>query len=207
MKKNAKYSYIFGGVLLITTSSFADVKITEEIASVNIKHKEKSIKIKRIQDTNHRLTNSFTKTSRECPPFCIQPMYIEGIKTVGEIEVLEFLQEITKGVNALLVDARTSEWFQDNTIPGSINLPFTMLNKGSKYLDKILKILGAEKINDKWNFDNVVKILVFSNGIWDGQAPKAIKNLIGIGYPKDKILYYRGGMQNWQNVGLTTVRQ
>ncbi len=207
MKKMVKYYSIFGGILLITNLSFADVKITKDIANITIKHKNKTIKIERIQDTNHRLTNSFAKTSRECPPFCIQPMYIDGVKTVGEMEVLEFLQRITKGDNSILVDARTSEWYKNSTIPGSTNLPFTMLNKDSKYIDRILEILGAKKIDGGWNFDDAVKILVFSNGIWDAQAPKAIQNLIDVGYPKDKILYYRGGMQNWQNVGLTTVRQ
>jgi len=31
-----------------------------------------------------------------------------------------------------------------------------------------------------------------------------MQNLVKIGYPKSKILYYRGGMQYWQILGLTT---
>ncbi len=39
---------------------------------------------------------------------------------------------------------------------------------------------------------------------WDPQATKAIKSLLSIGCPESKILYYRGGMQDWYLLGLTT---
>jgi len=31
------------------------------------------VTVQRIQDTNNRLTDDYAKTSRPCPPFCIQP--------------------------------------------------------------------------------------------------------------------------------------
>jgi len=40
-------------------------------------------------------------------------------------------------------------------------------------------------------------MLIFGNGIWDPQATKEIKSLLSLGCPDDKILYYRGGMQDW----------
>jgi hypothetical protein len=46
--------------------------------------------------------------------------------------------------------------------------------------------------------------VIFSNGIWDAQATKAIENLISLGYPEEHLKYYRGGMQNWYILGLTT---
>ncbi|MGD8572392.1 MAG: rhodanese-like domain-containing protein, partial [Gammaproteobacteria bacterium] len=42
-------------------------------------------------------------------------------------------------------------------------------------------------------------------GMWCGQSPRAIKGLLKLGYPAEKISYYRGGMQSWQMLGLTVV--
>ncbi|MDH5471784.1 MAG: rhodanese-like domain-containing protein, partial [Gammaproteobacteria bacterium] len=38
------------------------------------------------------------------------------------------------------------------------------------------------------------------------QSPNNIKNLLKLNYPAEKIKWYRGGMQNWENLGLTTVK-
>jgi 3-mercaptopyruvate sulfurtransferase SseA len=164
----------------------------------------KEIKIERIQDTKHRLTSGFSKTSRECPPFCVQPMNIGKVKTIGELELLKYIQEMQKEEsNMLLIDARTRDWNSEGSIPTAINLPFTMLKADSKYLTKILSLLGAKEHDGQWNFSHVPTMIIFSNGIWDAQASKAIQSLIKLGCPEDKILYYRGGMQNWNILGLT----
>ena len=47
---------------------------------------------------------------------------------------------------------------------------------------------------------------MFCNGIWCGQSPEAMKELIAIGYPQEKMKWYRGGMQSWLSLGLTTVK-
>lgn len=39
-----------------------------------------------------------------------------------------------------------------------------------------------------------------------GQSPTNIKALLKIGYPAHKLPWYRGGMQDWENLGLTAVR-
>ncbi len=41
--------------------------------------------------------------------------------------------------------------------------------------------------------------------MWCGQSPRAVKGLLALGFPPEKILYYRGGMQAWQSLGLTVV--
>jgi len=117
--------------------------------------------------------------------------------------VLTFIESMKDDNSLILMDARTREWYKNNTIPGAINLPFTMLKKNGKYINKILTLLGGEKRDKKWSFKNAQMLLIFSNGQWDSQATKAINSLIEIGYPEDKILYYRGGMQTWQILGLT----
>ena len=200
MKNNVMIGLILLGNILVA----GDVKITEELESLIIKEGDKEVKIERIQDVKHRLTSNFSKTSRECPPFCVQPMKIGEVKTIGEIELLSHIKEMQKDdADMLLIDVRTRDWLRNGTIPSATNLPFTMIQKGSKYLNKILNLLGAKEQNGKWNFDKVPTLIIFSNGLWDAQATKAIKSLVELGCPEDKILYYRGGMQSWNILGLT----
>ena len=200
MKNNVMIGLILLGNILVA----GDVKITEELESIVIQEGDKEVKIERVQDVKHRLTSSFSKTSRECPPFCVQPMQIGKVKTIGEIELLSHIKEMQKDdADMLLIDVRTRDWLRNGTIPSATNLPFTMIQKGSKYLNKILNLLGAKEQNGKWNFDKVPTMIIFSNGLWDAQATKAIKSLVELGCPEDKILYYRGGMQSWNILGLT----
>jgi hypothetical protein len=42
--------------------------------------------------------------------------------------------------------------------------------------------------------------------MWCGQSPRNIKTLLKFGYPASKIKWYRGGMQNWETLGLSTVK-
>jgi hypothetical protein len=42
--------------------------------------------------------------------------------------------------------------------------------------------------------------------MWCGQSPNNIKNLLRFGYPSQKIKWYRGGMQDWEILGLTTAK-
>jgi len=204
MKKNIIATI---GIALIVAGSQAiavDVKITKELSSITAKHKGNSVVIKRIQNPNTKLNSAFLNTSKECPPYCIQPMSIsDKVETLGELEVLKFIKEMKDSSNLLLIDARTREWHKKGTIPSAINLPFTMLKKDGKYIDKILALLGGKKSGGTWNFDNAQTLLIFSNGAWDEQATLAINNLIDVGYPEDKLKYYRGGMQMWNSVGLT----
>jgi len=200
-----KNSVIIGMLFLGSYLVAGGVNITKDLESIVIQENDGDVKIERIQDTKHKLTSDFSKTSRECPPFCVQPMSIRETKTIGEIELLKYIKDMQdEDSNMLLIDARTRDWFKEGTIPSSINLPFTMLKKNSKYLNKILKLLGAKKnSNGKWNFDKVPTLIIFSNGIWDAQATKEINSLVDLGCPKNKILYYRGGMQSWNILGLT----
>ncbi|MEE9352454.1 MAG: rhodanese-like domain-containing protein [Thiotrichaceae bacterium] len=222
MKYNSKLTHSIGwGAILtivLTLSPIASqaetsgvdnkVKITSDIPYLDVQHNGKTVRIERNQDTAHKLTNSFSKTSRVCPPFCINPIELSpGIKTIGELELLKFLENEVKNNEGLLIDARMPAWFEKGTIPGSVNIPFTVLSKGldSKHTVKILKLLGATEKKGNWDFANVRKLMLFCNGSWCGQSPKALRNLSKLGYPEDKLFWYRSGMQSWQQLGLTTV--
>lgn len=172
-----------------------EVKLNGSKASVTVQTSNGPVEIMRNQDQNNTIDPAYSKTSRKCPPFCIQPMQVApGVKTVGEMELLGFAEKGGK-----LIDGRTIEWHLDGTIPGAINMPYTQM---AQRLDEI----GCEKKSDgKWNCDNAEEVLLFCNGPWCGQSPMAIKAMLREGYPAEKIMYYRGGMQAWHTLGLTVV--
>jgi len=192
---------------LVTTLTAGEVNIERDVPFVEVKLNGKTIKIERIQDTSHKLTNSYSKTSRPTPPFGIQPFEpIKGVETISELDVLDFIKNKLAKNSGILIDARMPKWNKAGTIPGATNIPFSVLTPSKKAsYGKILGLLGAKKTDDKWDFKKVQTLLIFDNGPWCQQGVRAMKNLVKIGYPKSKILYYRGGMQYWQILGLTTI--
>ena len=185
-----------------------EVNITADLPYLDVQHEGKTVRIERNQQTDNKLTNSFAKTSRKCPPFCINPIELEGdIQTMGELEILHFLDDQVKSNKGLLIDARMPAFYEKATIPGSVNIPFTVLTKGldSKHTVKILKLLGATENEGTWDFSKVRELSLFCNGLWCGQSPAAIRNLVKLGYPAEKLFWYRGGMQAWQSLGLTVI--
>jgi rhodanese-related sulfurtransferase len=127
---------------------------------------------------------------------------------VSELELLDFLMVDAKQGKGLLIDARTDSWFKKGTIPGAINIPFTIFISSGDDLAmvKVLKALGGVRDEQgRWDFNESKNLLLFCNGPWCDQSPRAIKGLMRHGYPPEKLFYYRGGMQSWQSLGLTTV--
>ncbi len=182
------------------------VRITAAMGEVVIDHQGIPVIVQRIQDTNNRLVDDFTKTSRPCPPFCIHPITAApGVRTIGELELLEFLQTTVKNEEGVLLDARMPNWYNSETIPGAINVPFIMLTKASEKRDRLLGVFGVKNKKGVKDFSGAIKLTLFCNGPWCDQSPRAIKGLIGAGYPAEKLQYYRGGMQAWKSFGLTTV--
>jgi len=200
-------------VALSTSYGFAQeykIKIQKDLPYVDIDVLGQPVRISRIQDPKHKLTNSYAKTSRPCPPFCVTPFQpIKGVETYGEIELLNFLKNDVSNNTGVLVDARLPKWYKEGTIPGAINLPFPILNPDTSNpsLEQVLPLLGAVKKDGKWDFSNAQKLVVFGNGPWSQQGVRAIEHLVKIGYPKEKIKFYRGGMQYWQILGFNVLKQ
>ncbi len=206
--------------LLLVFSIFAsasdgglDVKISNEIDFIDVIHNGKTVRIQRNQSPENTISPDYAKTSRKCPPFCIQPGTIaEGVETIGELEVLGYLKRLSNGDGSLLViDSRTKDWVKRGTIPGSINIPWTSLKPGAgadpfQIADILESKFGAVSIEGLWDFSNAKTLVLFCNGMWCGQSPSNIKTLLRFGYPPQKIKWYRGGMQNWENLGLTVVK-
>lgn len=198
----ALFTGIFVGIC--TTAAAQNVRITENTPDSRFTIENNNFEIARIQDEDHQLTGEFTKTSRACPPFCITPMTIApGVTTVGEIEVIEYLENVVSAGRGLLLDSRVPEWFAKGTIPGAINLPFTTLDPANPYRDDILRALGGRKSGENWDFSAAMSLMLFCNGPWCDQSPRAARALLDAGFPPQKLFYYRGGMQVWQTLGLT----
>lgn len=172
-----------------------DVKINARTSSVTVNTADGPVKVMRNQDQKATIHPKYSKTSRKCPPFCIQPMQVApGVTTVGEVELLEFAASGGK-----LIDGRTVEWHVEGTIPGAVNMPYTQM------ADRLSEIGCVRAKDKKWDCSKAEKVLLFCNGPWCGQSPMAIKAMLREGYPPEKILYYRGGMQAWHTLGLTVV--
>lgn len=203
-----------------------DVNIAEFLPTAQFTIRGKSYLIDRIQDEENEIKGGFAKTSRKCPPFCIHPMEAApGVTTVGELELMEFLKNKVEKGTGLLIDARAESWYIKGTIPGSINIPFTVFaEENDPKLQEALKTLGVRPgVTSNWtdtmhkttdefgqrvrqfhsDFSNAKEILLFCNGPWCDQSPRAIRGLVKLGYPVNKMFYYRGGMQDWLLLGLS----
>ena len=189
------------------------VGITPDMMDATVKHGGEDVKIMRDQDNGAKVIPAFAKTSRPCPPFCIQPMQLApGVETLGEREIIDYLSRMSQGDDSILVvDSRTPDWVEKGTIPGAVNIPWTALNpaKGADPIS-IAEIMedqfNASSQEGLWDYSQAKTLVLFCNGMWCGQSPNNIKTLLKFGYPSHKIKWYRGGMQNWSNLGLTTVK-
>lgn len=190
-----------------------DVAISTKIDSVEVIHKGQKITIVRNQDVDNMVHPGYAKTSRKCPPFCIQPATLaEGVETIGELEILDYLKRSSEGDQSILViDSRTPDWVKNGTIPGSTNIPWTELKQGAgadpfTIANILEQQFGAQSLEGLWDFSNAKTLVLFCNGMWCGQSPSNIKTLLKFGYPAHKLKWYRGGMQDWHNLGLTVVK-
>ena len=170
------------------------VQITREMPQAEVPLPEGgSAVISRIQDNDNQVTGDWAKTSRACPPFCIQPMQAaEGVTTIGELELIAMLQDPA----AIVVDSRIIDHYKTGTIPGSISIPYT---EAPDRLDE----LGCEIDFDGFDCAGAKPVALFCNGPWCGQSPNAARKMIAAGYPAELIHYYRGGMQTWRMLGLS----
>jgi len=215
MKTLLATSVISTALLVSTGVSAADkiaVKITPDMASVDVMHNGKKATITRNQDQKNTVKPAFAKTSRKCPPFCIQPAVLApGVETIAEVEVLAYLSKMNAGDTSILViDSRTPDWAKKGTIPGAVNIPWTALNpaKGADPIsigEILVDQFGVKEMEGLWDYTGAKTLVMFCNGMWCGQSPNNIKNLLKFGYPADKIKWYRGGMQDWEILGLSTV--
>lgn len=169
------------------------IAINEKLMSVKILHEAKEVLIER----------TALNKEQTCPPFCIEAMNVKDVRTLGELEVLAFIDKLKEKKARLAIDVRKSSLYVQGSIPGAINLPFTMLKDESAYQEKVLKLLGAKFIKKKWSFKNAQTLLIFGSSVISSEASSTIKKLLDLGYPSKKLFYYRAGVLSWKGLGLT----
>lgn len=144
-----------------------------------------------------------TRNGLSCPSSCIQPMIAAtGVDTLGELEVIGFLQNAVSSGSGLLVDVRMPATFSSGTIPGAVNVPVATFLPDNPYRADLLSALGVTNADSMPGFGGAFTLVIFGDGPDDQDANDAIKHLISGGYPADKIKYYRGGTASWSALGL-----
>ena len=148
---------------------------------------------------------SFATTVGKIQPMSIHPK----IQTVGELEVLDFIKNklALEPENYVLIDSRCADWFETGSIPGAVNLPYYEILFDPDFeedYERMLRLTRVSKQGDVYSFENAKTLLLFCNGSWCGQSTITIGNLMEIGYPPEKLLWFRGGMQDWRLHNFTT---
>lgn len=110
----------------------------------------------------------------------VQPLQpVPGIRTVGELEVLELVRD-----GARLVDTRVPDSRSGATLPGAVNIPHDVV------LDRREELEGTS--------------VLFCNGPQCPQTPDALRTLTAVGFPLERLAYYRGGLHDWVTLGFPT---
>ena len=126
----------------------------------------------------------------------IQPLVpVPGVHPIGETEIIAALSDR----NALVIDMRDTNDRVKGTIPGSLSIPYTEM------VDRLSEV-GCTKSANTWNCSAAKKVYAFCNGPTCPQSPIAIRAMTREGFPADKIYYYRGGMLDWDALGLTSIK-
>jgi len=158
------------------------VGITPTMMDATISHGADAVKIMRDQNNAAVVIPAFAKTSRPCPPFCIQPIKLApGVETLGEREIIDYLVRMSKGDSSILViDSRTPDWVKKGTIPGAVNIPWkSNMNSSNLFLgkdallkmyrekgvtgDKMIVFYCNEGLHAAFNWFVAEKILGFSD--------------------------------------------
>jgi rhodanese-related sulfurtransferase len=141
---------------------------------------------------------TITRTLTACAPVkgFLQPLIpLPGVRPVAEIEVLHALNE----PDTMVIDMRDEDEPLESTIPNSYHIPFNELE------DRLDEMGCTRKSPGQWNCAKARRIVAFCNGPVCPQSPAGIASMVRAGFPVTKISYYRGGMMDWEALGLTTV--
>ena len=200
-----------------------DVKIDRLQTSKNkstVLKREIDPKCKQIPITNDMFWEA-SYASSEVPDICkatfitsagqnISPMILhKKIETYGEMEVLAYIEKMQDDDSMLFIDTRDEEWYGYKTIPGATNIHYAYIMMQETFPDEYkasLQKLGVMVREKSYDFSQVKTILLFCNGSWCSQSPKMIKALLSLGYPPEKMKWYRGGMDDWLGLSMTTTR-
>ena len=202
---------LIASVLSVATPVWAEghgggTMVMKGVKSVTVELGEQTCVIERNQVQGTVIHPAYAKTGQGTP----QPMTIApGIETLGEIEFIKMMEEASVDDSILVLDTRTENWHNDLRIPCTTNVSFkNFADNKDDALFYLTEMFGVSEGDDgSLNFDNAKTLVGYCNGYWCGQTPsmfaRAAFSLVSLGYPADKLKYYRGGMQAWTSLGLS----
>lgn len=160
---------------------------------------------------SHKVSEACKSTFITTGGKTIFPMKLHrDIETYGELEVMTHIQEMQNKESLLFIDTRDEEWYGYRTIPGADNIHYVYMTMPEVFPEEFqasLVKLGIVRKDKAYDFSNAKTVLFFCNGAWCSQSPKIIKALLSLGYPPEKIKWYRGGMDDWLGLSMTTTRK
>ncbi len=127
----------------------------------------------------------------------LQPLVpVPGVTPVTEIEVLHALND----PHTMVIDMRDEEDPLEATLPNSYHIPFNELE------DRMGELACVRLAPNRWDCAKSPNVVAFCNGPVCPQSPVGIASMVRAGFPASKIAYYRGGMMDWEALGLSTVK-
>jgi rhodanese-related sulfurtransferase len=113
----------------------------------------------------------------------IQPHELPGgVRTVGELEVIEHLRG-----GGTAVDTRQPDAVARGTLPGAVAIPH-------------------QEIAERRAPETGGPVVLFCNGPQCAATPLAVEALLAAGWPAERLRYYRGGIHDWVTLGLPLTR-
>jgi len=194
-------------LMLLSTFVSAEVLITKDMKSVAITLNDESFVVERNQNKDHKINELYASTTRGK----IQPIQLApGLETIGELEFIHYMEKAQHDKHIAIIDTRTAGWYARLRIPGAINIPNTDFDERDTAIETAEDNFSVKENKDgSLDFSNAKTVVAYCNGFWCGQTPALLKNaqfsLLALGYPVEKLKYYRGGMQAWTALGLTVV--
>ncbi len=196
---------------------------------IQVRHNGNTVTVARSLNLEQILRDRSVREVKHCPPYCIGPVQEDlGVNTTDELGVFHIMEMQLPCSTGALVDVRTPDQYVAETIPGSLNLPYTSFHAqaDSAELGTTLAQLGvtscvrgdhtipgASAIDASaeacksiaLDFSRAKDLVIWCCGPLGSLSHLAITGLLKLGYPAHKIRHYRGGLQLWKVFGLTTV--
>lgn len=199
-----KWTAIFAATLgsVAVTFNTTAAQAQEQQAQVSFVFNGAQISIDRVNRQAPNYAAGFTATDGACGAACIAPMHVaDGVATLDEQQVLAFLVDVVADNQGLMVDARSLRDRSRGFVPGSVSLPAATLDPQGSYWPNVVTALGATAQGGTYSYGSARALLVYDKGPSSDDAGALVRNLLAVGYPAQKIKYYRGGMQMWSVLG------
>ncbi|PHS78887.1 MAG: sulfurtransferase [Rhodospirillaceae bacterium] len=202
----SKYVFLAAMILIGGTQAQAASFIAKGETSFNIEKDGATCTIERNQTKGNKVHVLYETTTRGRP----MPMSLSAkIETLGELEFIAYMKKASTDESIFVVDTRTPGWHRDLRIPCTTNVAFTEFADDKEIaIFALLDHFGVTEADDgTLDFSKAKTVVGYCNGFWCGQTPGMFVNakfsLKNLGYPEEKLKYYRGGMQAWTALGLS----